>query len=65
MIDETLFEAEEKMERAVEFAKDEFAAIRTGRATPAMFAPDHDRLLRRADPAAADGLDRRSRSRGW
>jgi ribosome recycling factor len=37
VIDETLFEAEEKMERAVEFAKDEFAAIRTGRATPAMF----------------------------
>jgi ribosome recycling factor len=38
VIDETLFEAEEKMERAIEFAKDEFAAIRTGRATPAMFA---------------------------
>ena len=38
MIDETLFEAEEKMERAVEFAKEEFAAIRTGRATPGMFA---------------------------
>jgi ribosome recycling factor len=38
MIEETLFEAEEKMERAVEHAKDEFAAIRTGRATPAMFA---------------------------
>ena len=38
MIEETLFEAEEKMERAVEFAKDEFAAIRTGRATPAMFS---------------------------
>ncbi len=38
MIDETLFEAEEKMERAVEFAKDEFAAIRTGRATPGMFS---------------------------
>ena len=37
MIEETLFEAEEKMERAIEFAKDEFAAIRTGRATPAMF----------------------------
>ena len=37
VIDETLFEAEEKMERAVEFAKEEFAAIRTGRATPAMF----------------------------
>jgi ribosome recycling factor len=38
MIEETLFEAEEKMERAVEHAKEEFAAIRTGRATPAMFA---------------------------
>ena len=38
MIEETLFEAEEKMERAIEFAKDEFAAIRTGRATPGMFA---------------------------
>ncbi|MDP9797134.1 ribosome recycling factor [Catenuloplanes nepalensis] len=38
MIDDTLLEAEEKMERAVEHAKDELAAIRTGRATPAMFS---------------------------
>ena len=38
MIDETLFEAEEKMERAIEHAKEEFAVIRTGRATPAMFS---------------------------
>jgi ribosome recycling factor len=38
MIAETLFDAEERMERAVDFAKDEFAAIRTGRATPAMFS---------------------------
>jgi ribosome recycling factor len=37
VIDETLFEAEEKMERAIEFARDEFATIRTGRATPGMF----------------------------
>ncbi|MET7421732.1 ribosome recycling factor [Dactylosporangium sp. NPDC005555] len=37
MIEEALFEAEEKMERAVEHAKEEFAVIRTGRATPAMF----------------------------
>ncbi|HZN19602.1 MAG TPA: ribosome recycling factor [Micromonosporaceae bacterium] len=37
MIDETLLEAEEKMERAIEHAKTEFATIRTGRATPAMF----------------------------
>jgi ribosome recycling factor len=38
VIDETLFEAEEKMEKAVEVAKDDFAAIRTGRANPAMFS---------------------------
>jgi ribosome recycling factor len=38
VIDETLFEAEEKMDRAIVFAKEEFATIRTGRATPAMFA---------------------------
>ncbi len=38
MIEEILFEAEEKMERAVEHAKEEFSAIRTGRATPAMFS---------------------------
>ena len=37
MIDETLFEAEEKMEKAVAVAKEEFAVIRTGRAHPAMF----------------------------
>ena len=37
MIEEALFEAEEKMERAIEHAKEEFAVIRTGRATPAMF----------------------------
>jgi ribosome recycling factor len=38
VIEETLFEAEEKMDSAVEHAKEEFAAIRTGRATPAMFS---------------------------
>ena len=37
MIDETLFEAEEKMEKAVEVAKEDFAGIRTGRAHPGMF----------------------------
>lgn len=37
MIDETLLDAEEKMEKAVSVAKDDFASIRTGRATPAMF----------------------------
>lgn len=38
MIDATLREADEKMGKAVEVAKDEFASIRTGRAHPAMFA---------------------------
>jgi ribosome recycling factor len=38
VIDETLFEAEEKMDKAVEVAKEDFAAIRTGRANAGMFA---------------------------
>ncbi|MCL2423365.1 MAG: ribosome recycling factor [Micrococcales bacterium] len=38
MIDEILFEAEEKMDKTIEHAKEEFAAIRTGRANAAMFA---------------------------
>ena len=37
MIDETLFDAEEKMEKAVGVARDDLAAIRTGRANPGMF----------------------------
>ncbi|MGW3634523.1 ribosome recycling factor [Streptomyces sp. NPDC005122] len=37
MIEETLLEAEEKMEKAVVVAKEDFGAIRTGRAHPAMF----------------------------
>ena len=38
MIEETLFEAEEKMDKAVSVCKEELGTIRTGRATPAMFA---------------------------
>lgn len=38
MIDETLLEAEEKMEKAIEHAKEDFGTIRTGRATPAIFS---------------------------
>ena len=37
MIDETLFEAEEKMDKAVEVAKEDLSGVRTGRANPAMF----------------------------
>ena len=38
MIDETLFEAEEKMEKAVHVARDELGGLRTGRASPNSFA---------------------------
>jgi ribosome recycling factor len=37
VIDETLFEAEEKMDKAVEVAREEFGSIRSGRANAAMF----------------------------
>ncbi len=37
MIDEALFEAEEKMEKAITVAKDDLGSIRTGRANPGMF----------------------------
>ena len=37
MLDETMFEAEEKMEKAIEVAKEDFASIRTGRANAGMF----------------------------
>ena len=37
MIDDTLLEAEEKMDKAIEVAKEDFATIRTGRASAAMF----------------------------
>jgi ribosome recycling factor len=38
VIDETLFEAEEKMEKAVHVAREELGGLRTGRATPNAFA---------------------------
>src|SRR6188472_1131484 len=38
VIDDELLEAEEKMDKAVAVAKDDFGAIRTGRAHPGMFA---------------------------
>jgi ribosome recycling factor len=38
VIDETLLDAEEKMEKAVSVAKDDLASVRTGRATPTMFS---------------------------
>lgn len=38
MIDEVLLEAEDKMDKAVEVAKEDFATIRTGRANSALFS---------------------------
>jgi ribosome recycling factor len=38
VIDETLFEAEEKMEKAVSVTREDLNSVRTGRANPAMFA---------------------------
>jgi ribosome recycling factor len=37
MIDDTLLDTEEKMQKAVAVAKEEFGVIRTGRAHPSMF----------------------------
>lgn len=37
VIDEALFDAEEKMEKAIEVARDDLSSIRTGRANPGMF----------------------------
>ncbi|WP_432546478.1 ribosome recycling factor [Kineococcus sp. SYSU DK004] len=37
MIDDTLLEAEEKMTKAIDVAKEDFGSIRTGRANAAMF----------------------------
>ncbi len=37
MINDTLSEADQKMNKAVEVAREDFAAIRTGRANPSMF----------------------------
>ncbi|WP_024288820.1 ribosome recycling factor [Cellulomonas sp. KRMCY2] len=38
MIDDTLLGAEEKMDKAIEVAKEDFSTIRTGRANAAMFS---------------------------
>lgn len=38
MIDEALFDAEEKMDKAVSFAREDLGSVRTGRASPAMFS---------------------------
>ena len=65
MIEEALFDAEEKMEKAVAVARDDLSSIRTGRANPGMFArvvvdyygsidPDHA-AVEHQRPRGADG----------
>ena len=65
VIDETLFEAEEKMERAVELAKEEFARDPHRPRHAGDVRQDHDRLLRRADAADRRWPPSPSRSRAW
>ncbi|MBA2552957.1 MAG: ribosome recycling factor [Geodermatophilaceae bacterium] len=38
MIDEALFDAEDKMDKAVSVAREDLGSVRTGRASPSMFA---------------------------
>ncbi len=51
MIDDTLLEAEEKMDKAVTVAQEDFSNIRTGRLHPSDLLEDHGRVLRHADAA--------------
>ena len=54
MIDESLFEAEEKMEKAVEVAKERFAGIRTSRRRALRLMREHGLLAhQRADAHTA------------
>ena len=55
MIDETLFDAEEKMEKAVAVAKDDLATLRTGRANPNMFGRIVIDYYGAPTPLTADG----------
>ena len=56
MIDDTLLEAEEKMEKAVAVAKEEFSGIRTGRAHPSMFGKITAEYYGTQTPAQPAGL---------
>ena len=50
MINDILNEADGKMDKSVEATREEFSAIRAGRANPAHVQQDHRRLLRHPDP---------------
>ena len=62
VIDETLFEAEEKMEKAVTVARDELARPPHRPGHPGDVRPHRRRLLRRADADPAAGLGHRPRA---
>ena len=59
MIEETLFDAEEKMEKAVSVAKVDLAGVRSGRARPFMFSRVEVGMI----CPSLDGLTPRSESR--
>ena len=60
MIEEALFDAEEKMEKAVSVAKDDLASHPDRARERRHVLPDRRRLLRRADPDSADGEHQRA-----
>ena len=71
MINDTLRDADQKMGKAVEVAREEFAAIRAGRANPSMFAkltadyygtPDADPAAGRRSPLPRRGSSSCSRT---
>ena len=61
MIDDTLLDAEERMDKALSVAREDLGSVRTGRAAPVHVQQDRGRLLRRDDAGAADELDHRPR----
>ena len=64
MINDILNEADDKMDKSVEATREEFAAIRAGRANPSMFNKIIVRLLRHADAAPAARVASPPRTRG-
>ena len=64
MINETLNEADRRWTRPSRSTREDFAAIRTGRAQPVDVQQAHRRLLRHADAAAAARVVHRPRGAG-
>ena len=61
MIDDTLLDAEERMDKALSVAREDLGSVRTGRAAPSMFNKIVVDYYGAHDAGAADGLDHRAR----